>query len=140
MHMWGLLVYHLQWSLFKLAFRVMNNNLPNIYVYCIYLSSTPADWYASDRTYFPDIVQSFLVSRISKSGSENIFLSSITCFKFRRNLFKLLKSVWQTTIISNDSTAICYFFSVWSLWCQFEFVSLDVYCWNVLQWRLGKLV
>lgn len=94
MCMWGLRVYQLQWCLIKLAVRVVNKDLSNFFVSCIYLSSTPTEGCDSDPVSLT--LQSFSVSRISRSGSENIFLSSITYFKFRRNLFKLLKSVWHT--------------------------------------------
>lgn len=89
----------------------MNNDLPIFSVSYIDLSSTAAERCGSDSMPFPDTMQSFSVSRISKSGTENIFLSSISYFKFRRNLFKLLKSVWHTNFQATADTVAYYFLS-----------------------------
>lgn len=48
MCMWGLRVYQLQWYLIKLAVRVVNKDLSNFFVSCIYLSSTPTEGCDSD--------------------------------------------------------------------------------------------
>lgn len=115
-----------KWCSFKLAVKVMNNHLSNFLSFAL-SQLTPTEWCNSDRTAFPDVVQSLNF----QIGSKNIFY--FDSFKFLIHLIycNIIADVVILIVLYNYSSMLLSIFIIlcfrvlWLIYYYDKFVPLN---------------
>lgn len=117
-----------KWCSFKLAVKVMNNHLSNFLSFAL-SQLTPTEWCNSDRTAFPDVVQSLNF----QIGSKNIFY--FDSFKFLIHLIycNIIADVVILIVLYNYSSMLLFIFIIlcfrvlWLIYYYDKFVPLNTF-------------